>query len=140
MNSINFFVEDIDFSLKEKLKIKKWVSNTIKSEHKQIGNINYIFCSDDYLLKINIKHLKHDTYTDIITFNYCTENTINSDIYISIERVTENAKTFSKGFENELKRVIIHGILHLLGYNDKTKEEKAIMRSKEDFYLPLFHQ
>jgi len=140
LSNINFFIENIDFSLKEKLKIKKWISNTIKSEYKKIGTINYIFCSDDYLLNINIQHLKHNTYTDIITFNYCAENTISSDIFISIERVIENAEIFNKDFSNELKRVMIHGVLHLLGYNDKTKEEKSTMRTKEDFYLSLFHQ
>ena len=100
-----------------------------------MDDINYIFCSDDYLLARNIKYLKHDSLTDIITFNYCEGNKINCDIMISIDRVKENSSIFDTTFTEELYRVLIHGILHLIGYDDKTEKEKNLMRKKEDFYL-----
>jgi len=102
-----------------------------------IGFLNFIFCSDNYLLKINVEHLNHDTYTDIITFDYSKEDRISGDIFISIDRVEENAKSHKTSFENELHRVIIHGVLHLLGYGDKEPGQKAEMRQKEDFCLSL---
>ena len=129
------FHYEINFSLKNKMSISKWIDHTIRTENKITGDINYIFCSDDYLLARNIKYLKHDSLTDIITFNYCEGNKINCDIMISIDRVKENSSIFDTSFLEELYRVMIHGILHLVGYDDKTEKEKNIMRKKEEFYL-----
>ena len=134
---ISFDSEDISFELENAESMQKWIKKTIVNESKTLGEISYIFCSDEYLNKINIEHLDHDTYTDIITFNYCEGDLINSDIFISIDRIKENAISFKNSFEDELSRVIIHGILHLVGYDDKTDDEKVVMRSKEDFYLTL---
>lgn len=136
-NTISFLSEDISFSLKGVEAVRKWIQNIIISENKQVGEIAYIFCSDDYLHQINLEHLAHDTYTDIITFNYCEEDMVSADVFISIDRVKENAALFTTSFGDELHRVMAHGILHLVGYNDKTKEEKKCMRSKEDFYISL---
>ena len=133
------FHYEINFSLKNKVSISKWIDHTIRTENKITGDINYIFCSDDYLLDRNIKYLKHDSLTDIITFNYCEGNKINCDIMISIDRVKENSSIFDTTFTEELYRVMIHGILHLIGYDDKTEKEKNIMRKKEDFYLKKLH-
>ena len=116
---------------------QEWISDAIIREGKLVGEISYIFCSDEYLHKMNLEHLNHDTLTDIVTFNYCEDNHINSDLFISIDRVKENAKTFKTSFQNELYRVMIHGILHLLGYDDKTSEDQNLMRAREDFYLTL---
>lgn len=116
-----------------------WLEKIIKTEKKSLGEISYIFCDDDYLLDINIKHLNHDDYTDIITFNYNEEDVISGDIFISTERVEENAKTYDVSFEEELLRVMAHGVLHLIGYNDKTNEESIIMREKENEKIKLFH-
>ena len=136
-SSIYFHSEDTPFELKNSDSTIKWIEDTIKNEGKILGEVSYIFCSDEYLHKINLKHLNHDNYTDIITFNYCENNTISSDVFISIERVKDNANKFNTDFVTELHRVIIHGILHLVGYNDKSNEEQEIMTSKEDFYLSL---
>ncbi len=136
MSEINFFFEDITpFEIKEN--IKNWIIQTIENESKTAGNINYIFCSDDYILQINRQYLHHDYYTDIITFNYCENNIVSGDIFISVDTVKTNAKEYNQSVENELHRVIIHGVLHLLGYNDKTETELFEMRQKEDFYLNL---
>lgn len=124
-----------DFELKEKATIEAWLSEIIKTEKKTIGEINYIFCDDAYLLEINRKYLDHDTYTDIISFDYTQGNCISGDIYISTERVAENAVNFKTSFDNELHRVMAHGILHYCGYKDKSAEEQKIMRQKEDSYL-----
>lgn len=134
---IAFFSEEIDFQLDTEETIKAWVSDTIIAESQNLGEINYIFCSDEYLHKMNVEYLDHNTYTDIITFNYCEGSFISGDLFISIDRVTENAKTFKNGLQSELHRVLIHGVLHLIGYNDKTDQEIETMRSKEDFYLSL---
>lgn len=135
---INFFQEDITFTLKDKTAVRKWISETISAEKHKLAELNFIFCSDNYLLEINRQYLNHDTFTDIITFDNSEENNIIlGDIFISIDRVKENAKTFNVAFKNELHRVIIHGTLHLLGYPDKKKEEKAVMTTKEDFYLNI---
>ena len=136
-NLFSFCSQDTSFTLDQPLIIEKWVSNVVLKEAKILGEITYIFCSDNYLYQMNLEHLKHDTLTDIITFNYCQNNIISGDIFISIERVKDNSITYNTTFQNELNRVIIHGILHLIGYNDKTKEEQLMMRSKEDFYLSL---
>jgi|SRR3569833_1264729 len=138
MPSVNFFEEDIRFDLKNKNKVKAWVKSTIAAEGYQLQELNYIFCSDAYLLQINQQYLDHDTYTDIITFdNSEKEKIITGDVFISIERVRDNAKKFNTGETNELHRVIIHGALHLLGYKDKKPADKAQMTSKEDQYLGM---
>jgi|TARA_B110000459_G_scaffold200054_1_gene247829 rRNA maturation RNase YbeY len=136
-NSISFDSEDVSFELEKPNVVQDWIQQTIIKEGKLVGEISYIFCSDEYLHKINLEHLQHDTLTDIITFNYCEEGLINSDIFISVDRVRDNAELFKTSFENELSRVMIHGILHLVGYDDKRDEDKVLMRSKEDFYLTL---
>jgi rRNA maturation RNase YbeY len=135
---ISFNSEDILFTLKNKSKIKKWVVSTIQKKKRKAGDISFVFCSDEFLLAINKQYLNHDTYTDIITFDYSKEDNkkgISGDIFISIERINENAIKYSKTFENELQRVIIHGTLHLLGYKDKTKIAKAEMTKQEDLCL-----
>ncbi len=136
-NQINFFNEEIDFSLDNEFKIKDWISKSIITEKCTLGDLNFIFTSDQHLLQINKDYLDHDFYTDIITFDYRESDTISGDIFISIDRVTANAKGLSNLFSNELHRVLIHGVLHILGYKDKSAEEETLMRSKEDFYLSL---
>ncbi len=135
---ISFHNQSISFKLKEKTKIKQWIKTITEKEKHILGDINYVFCTDDELLEVNQKHLNHNTYTDIITFDYTESKTINSDIFISIDRITENAKKFEVTFEDELHRVMIHGILHLCGYKDKTKADADLMRKKENQALKLF--
>ena len=137
LSSINFHSEDVDFHLINEKKTIKWIKDSIKNENKIVGEISYIFCSDEYLHKMNLEYLNHDTFTDIITFDYTEKNNVSGDIFISIDRVKENAVKFKTIFENELSRVIIHGVLHLIGYKDKSIQDKEQMRSKEDFYLTL---
>jgi rRNA maturation RNase YbeY len=137
MSSISFFSEDIDFIFNNESLCVSWLEKSIKNEGKIAGDLSFVFCDDEYLHKINLQYLKHDTYTDIITFDYTEANIIAGDIFISIDRVKENATAFNTLFENELSRVIIHGVLHLVGYKDKTEEESTLMRAKEDFYLNL---
>ncbi|MBL4707481.1 MAG: rRNA maturation RNase YbeY [Flavobacteriales bacterium] len=134
---MDFHSEEIDIKLIPLEKTKEWVSLTIKKEQKELGHLSFIFCTDEYLLTINQEYLNHNTYTDIITFNYVEDKLISGDIFISIERVKENANQFTTSFQNELNRVIIHGVLHLIGYNDKTDLEAQEIRAKEDFYLTL---
>lgn len=129
------FHNEIEFVLQNQQELRRWIKKVITSENKEMGEINYIFCSDEYLLEKNIKYLDHDTLTDIITFNYCKGQIITSDIMISIDRVKENSTIFDNSFSEELHRVMIHGILHLIGYDDKTEKEKKLMREKENFYL-----
>ncbi len=118
-----------------------WLKKVIEAEGGTLGDISVVFCSDQYVLQTNRQFLDHDYFTDIITFDYCLEKgkkrLISGDLIISVDNVRENGETFKTGFENELKRVIVHGVLHLLGYGDKQEEEKAVMRSKEDEYLAL---
>jgi rRNA maturation RNase YbeY len=114
-----------------------FISSILISEKKTEGDIVLIFCSDDYLLEINKKHLNHDYYTDIITFDYCVENIVSGDLYISVDRIKENAKTFEDTFINELTRVVIHGVLHLCGHNDKTEADQKNMRNLENKYLAI---
>lgn len=137
---ITFCNQDVSFNLKKKTLLKKWMVTIIEKKKRKAGNISFIFCSDAYLLTINKQYLNHATYTDIITFDYSKENTkipINGDIFISVERVFENAKTFNKTPENEMHRVLIHGILHLVGYTDKTKIAKAEMTKQENSCLKI---
>ncbi len=134
--AIHLFEEDINIKIKNKLAIKKWLKDTVELEKKKLGELNYIFCSDDYLHEMNVSYLQHDTLTDIITFdNSETSGLIVGDIFISVHRVEENAKKFEVEFSDELHRVMVHGALHLLGYKDKKKEEKEKMREKENYYL-----
>ena len=132
-----YYNSETNFNLENQDQITNWITNTIQKENYKLKEISYIFCDDKYLLEKNIKYLNHNTLTDIISFDYSVGKIISGDIFISIERVVENAKEFKVDFTNELHRVIIHGILHYCGYNDKTKEEKYTMRSKEDYYLSL---
>jgi len=126
------FNTETSFTLKNQKKLVKWIGDVITSEGFQVGEINYIFCDDSYLNKINQEFLNHDTFTDIISFDYTLGKEVGGDIFISIERVLENAEKFNEVFENELHRVMIHGILHFIGYKDKTKKDKTLMRTKED--------
>ena len=135
---IHFCTEDITFSLKEKLKHKAWLNEVAKQEGKRILELTYVFCSDDYLLQINQEYLNHDTLTDIVTFDNSEDpNKIEGDIFISIDRVKENGEKLGTS-ETELERVMVHGLLHLLGYKDKKKEDKALMTEKEDFYIKQY--
>ena len=136
-SSINFFNEDNDYSLENEKKVKDWICKSIENESYIPGDLNFIFCSDPYLLKINQDYLDHNYYTDIITFDYKEDRKVNGDIFISIDRVIENNKELNIAFMDELHRVMIHGILHIISYRDKTAEEEELMRSKEDFYLSL---
>ena len=129
------FNSETHFSLENEAKIASWVQHIIVSEGYTVGEVGYIFCNDSYLNNINKEFLNHDTLTDIISFDYCLGKQVNGEIYISIERVTDNAKLYQVSFENELSRVIIHGVLHFLGYSDKTPEEKKGMRLKENTCL-----
>lgn len=126
------FNSETSFTLKNQKKLVKWIGDVISSEGFQDGEINYIFCDDSYLNKINQEFLNHDTFTDIISFDYTLGKEVGGDIFISIERVLENAEKFNEVFETELHRVMIHGILHFMGYKDKTKKDKTLMRTKED--------
>lgn len=136
MSAISFFSESTNYNLPKKLKIKNWIKGSIEAEGFKLQKLNFIFCSDEYLLVINRQYLNHDTYTDIITFdNSDEEKCIVSDIFISIERVKENAKTFKTDSFDEVCRIMIHGTLHLLGYKDKGKGAKALMTQKEDEHL-----
>jgi len=135
---IHFCTEDITFSLKEKLKHKAWLNEVAKQEGKRILELTYVFCSDDYLLQINQEYLNHDTLTDIVTFDNSEDpNKIEGDIFISIDRVKENGDALGTK-ETELGRVMVHGLLHLLGYKDKKKEDKVLMTEKEDFYIKQY--
>lgn len=131
------FNYETDFILKNEEKLSSWISNIIDLEESELGEINYIFCDDKYLHKINLQFLEHDTFTDIISFDYTLGKVINGDIYVSVERVKENAQKYNVTFDNELHRVIIHGVLHYLGFKDKTEEEKQQMRDKENTALMI---
>ncbi|WP_233861629.1 rRNA maturation RNase YbeY [Tenacibaculum piscium] len=133
------FNYETDFQLKNEEKTAQWVLNCIEKEGFELGEINYVFCDDTYLHKMNVEFLQHDTLTDIISFDYTLGKLVGGDIFISIERVKENAKEFDVLFENELHRVIIHGVLHYMKYKDKTDEEKQLMRTKENDSLKLLN-
>jgi len=137
MALVNYFCEDVDF--KPSVKLKAWVKKIVLSFDKKCNGINYIFCSDEYLHKINLQYLQHDTYTDIITFDQAEyEDELEGDIFVSIERVKENAQLQGTTFDNEIARVLVHGLLHLIGYDDLTDEQEAQMREKETFYIENF--
>lgn len=136
MRNIQFFSEDTDYKPKRKIALRAWITETIRTEGYKTGEVNIVVCSDAYLLAINRQYLQHDTYTDIVTFDSReVADVIAGDIFISIDRVRENAAKFGVSEADELHRVIIHGILHLCGYGDKKKKDKALMTEKEDFYL-----
>jgi rRNA maturation RNase YbeY len=135
---INFNYE-IEFSLENEQAFEDWLSRVIVSENKKEGEINYIFCDDEYLHKINLEYLNHDTLTDIISFDYSMGNELNGDIFVSVERVKDNAADFNVSFEDELKRVIVHGVLHYCGYKDKNERDEALMRVKENEKIAMFH-
>lgn len=135
--AIHFQNQKIDFKLKQALKIKAWVKRVVELEGKKTGQLNFVFTSDEELFDINVKFLNHHTFTDIITFDYCEDNIVQGDIMISVDRVRDNAKKFKVEFEQELHRVIIHGVLHLCGYKDKSDKDAAKMRAKENQALKL---
>ena len=132
---VSYYNEDIVFLFKEKRLTSRWLKFVAESESKRLGDVAVIFCSDNYILDVNIKYLQHDYYTDIITFDYCEGNRLSGDLFISIDSVRENASFYGTEFADELNRVIVHGLLHLIGYDDHTKEDIAIMRAKENYYL-----
>ena len=137
--AIHFFSEEIPYTLKEKLNRKRWLTKIATNAGFKIKELNYVFCSDEYLYQMNRDYLKHDTYTDIITFdNSEKKDDIEGDIFISIDRVRENAKTLAQEVETEINRVLAHGLLHLMGYKDKTQEEAALMRLKEEESIKLY--
>ncbi len=137
MASVQFFTEDITFKIPQPRKTKEWILTVARKEKATVQSLVYIFCSDSYLLQLNKGYLKHHTLTDIITFDYSEGRALEGEIYISVQRVAENAQKFKTNFRSELNRVIIHGVLHLAGYKDKKPAEKALMRKKEDAYLSL---
>lgn len=134
---VSYHFEDIDFIFKGKAKNNKWLRLVAESEIRILGDINIIFCSDNYILDINQKFLSHDYFTDIITFDYCEGERLNGDLFISVDSVRENALEYGEEFDRELARVMVHGILHLIGYDDHTVKDQKVMRSKEDYYLSL---
>jgi probable rRNA maturation factor len=135
---INFYSEN-SFELKEQDKYSAWLKNVSSSEEKKIGEISYIFCDDDYLLEMNQNYLQHDTLTDIISFDNTLGTILGGDIFISTQRVEENASEYGVPFEEELRRVMVHGVLHFCGYKDKTEDQKKVMRSKEEEKMKMFH-
>lgn len=137
--SIRFASQNIDFELPQAEKVKKWVLQVVQLRGKRVGNISYLFCDDEHLLGVNQQFLNHDTYTDIITFDYVVADLISGDIMISVDRVGENAEKFGVPFEQELHRVVIHGVLHLLGQGDKSDTEAAEMRRQEEEALALWN-
>mgnify|MGYP006345231693 FL=1 len=136
MISFNY---ETDFELENEAQYEDWISRIIHSEGFDEGEINYIFCDDEYLHKINVEYLDHDTLTDIISFDYTVGNLIQGDIFVSVERVKDNANDFNVSFEEELKRVLSHGVLHYCGYKDKSPKDEALMRSKEEEKMQMFH-
>lgn len=138
--SVNFYSEDIPSPKLKRRVISVWIKEAVSRENKILGNVNFIFCSDSYLLEVNRKYLNHDYFTDIITFDYVENNIISGDVFISIDSVRENSKIFNVSVMVELRRILIHGVLHLLGYTDKGVQEKEEMTKKEDYYLKLFEE
>ena len=134
---IRYYREDTKFDLNGKLQNNRWLKEVAEKEGRKIGNINIIFCSDPYLLDVNKKYLGHDYYTDIITFDYCEKDILSGDLFISVDCVRDNASFYGTEFSNELNRVMVHGVLHLIGYDDHTDEDIAVMRSKENTYLEI---
>lgn len=134
---VHFFNEDVSYVLKDKMKLKNWVKIIIEQHQKSLGEVNFVFCSDEYLHKMNVEYLQHDTLTDIITFDYCDGNIVSGDLFISIDRVKDNASDLKIKLTDELHRVMIHGVLHLIGFKDKSQQDAATMRSQEEKSLIL---
>lgn len=134
---ISYYFQDTDFKFRDRRKTNEWLKLAAESEIRRIGNISIIFCSDNYVLDINQKYLQHDYFTDIITFDYCEGDRLSGDLFISVDSVRENSVEFGAEFKDELNRVIIHGLLHLVGYDDHTEKDIKLMRSKENYYLSL---
>ncbi|MBS7317584.1 MAG: rRNA maturation RNase YbeY [Bacteroidales bacterium] len=132
---VSYFFEDTNFKFNRRRLTSQWLKFTAESEIKRIGQVNIIFCSDNYILDINQKYLQHDYFTDIITFDYCEGKTLSGDLFISVDTVRENAIFYGTEFDDELNRVIVHGLLHLIGYDDHSEEDQKTMRSKENYYL-----
>lgn len=137
---IDFNFEDIEFKLPDNSLLRNWIEYTIRNENKELGNISYIFCSDEYLWNMNKQYLNHDYYTDIITFDYVKDDIISGDLFISYDRILDNAEKFGVLRETELLRVMIHGVLHLIGYDDVTDELEEEIHKKEDFYIDIFEK
>lgn len=135
MIMVSYFFEDTNFKFNRRRLTSQWLKFTAESEIKRIGQVNIIFCSDNYILDINQKYLQHDYFTDIITFDYCEGKTLSGDLFISVDTVRENAIFYGTEFDDELNRVIVHGLLHLIGYDDHSEEDQKTMRGKEDYYL-----
>ena len=134
---ISYYNEDTSFRFKGKAFTNRWLRMVAGSEIRKIGDISIIFCSDNYILDVNMRYLQHDYFTDIITFDYCEGDVLSGDLFISVDSVRENSIYYGTEFEDELNRVIVHGLLHLIGYDDHTEEEQKVMRGKEDYYLSL---
>lgn len=134
---VSYFYENTPFLFKGKIRNNKWLRLVAESEIRRLGDVNIIFCSDNYILDINQQYLGHDYFTDIITFDYCEGDKLSGDLFISVDSVRENSIEFEQTFERELDRVMVHGILHLIGYDDHTKAQQKEMRAKEDYYLSL---
>ena len=134
---VRYFCEDIKFEFKNKQLNNRWLKMVAGSEVKKLGDVSIIFCSDNYILDVNMRYLQHDYFTDIITFDYCEGNVLSGDLFISIDTVRENAAEYGAEFDEELHRVIVHGLLHLIGYDDRTPEEEQEIHRKEDYYLSI---
>ena len=134
---VRYYQEDIRYELKQKMRNNRWFKTVAGSEMRRLGAVNIIFCSDNYILDVNVRYLGHDYFTDIITFDYCEKDVLSGDLFISIDSVRENALYYGVPFEDELDRVMVHGLLHLIGYDDHTEEQVAEMRAKEDYYLKM---
>lgn len=134
---VRYYCEDIKFLFKNKQANNRWLKMVAGSEIKTLGDISIIFCSDNYILDVNLRYLHHDYFTDVITFDYCEGDKLSGDLFISVDSVRENAVEFGTEFDEELHRVIVHGVLHLIGYDDHTPEDQKVMRAKEDYYLSL---
>lgn len=138
--NIDFNFEDVDFTLPDEQSLKNWIDYTVQNEHCFTGNLSYIFCSDEYLWNMNKQYLGHDYYTDIITFDYVEDKYVSGDMFISYDRVCDNAENFNVSRETELLRVMIHGVLHLVGYDDLTDEQEAEIHKMEDFYIDVYNK
>ena len=134
---ISYFFEDTSFIYKGRARNNRWLKLVAESEIRRLGDVNIIFCSDPYILDINLRYLQHDYFTDIISFDYCEGDKLSGDLFVSVDTVRENAGEYGTSFEEELHRVIVHGLLHLIGYDDHSEADRKVMRSKEDYYLSL---
>lgn len=139
MSEINFFNEEVEFTLRQKNNVRKWIEEAVEAEGAEHGPLNFVFCSNAFLHDMNIKYLGHNDLTDIITFDLSDEEgTISGDVFISVEMATDNAREYGTSLQNEIRRLVIHGVMHLIGYKDKSPEDKAVMTEREDHYLSIF--